>query len=191
LGWWAYHNNPAKIATSEAKRIWPGLRSLTEHPDLLLSIGSGYDSSAVAAQNKEGENLSRWGFLRSLTVLKQCLLQNMNSEAIWKEHFQRLKSSQPSRYIRLNPAFEKNAPSLDMIFYLRNGVLEKVANTYLQRKDIAGKIDELVKRLISSSFYLHLSEYPTVDRGGAITFKGLWNTSPDTKAVFGVLAGLF
>jgi hypothetical protein len=171
-----FHNNPAKIATSEARRIWGD--SLAQYPDVLLSIGSGYHSST--ATGRGNNNLLWWermSFSSTLGVLKRTFLQNMDSEAAWKENFQNLESIQPGRYVRFSPSFENPAPNLDDVSTLENGFLEIEAGKYIQRKEVSDRIDNLVQCLISTSFYFHLSDYPTVHNNGSITFSGLLNPS--------------
>jgi hypothetical protein len=42
-----YHNNPVKIADAESKAIWPNNRAY--HPDILLSLGTGFDKPKTTA----------------------------------------------------------------------------------------------------------------------------------------------
>ena len=111
-----WHNNPIKIADSEAKAIWPDTKHA--HPDLILSIGTGYHTELDATNGTQayldqiisesvpeacGNPISR-NFVYGIaeTGMSQ-FMRSLNSERIWHEWLQARAPSVEfeSRYQRL------------------------------------------------------------------------------------------
>lgn len=160
-----HHNNPASIARQEVSKIWPELCST--HPDILLSIGSGYISESMPLQPYPQPTTIRQGFDRitdiltnlsgvgAWKVLKATLLKNIDSEHAWNnfyEHVGNLENEQ--RYFRLNPPSLAQLPALDDLAALENGTLDLMAHIYVAGNDHL--ISTIARRLIILSFYFEL-----------------------------------
>ena len=51
-----YFNNPVKVADNERRLIWPDVAD--KHPDIILSLGTGQDASAIQQQLGAADELS-------------------------------------------------------------------------------------------------------------------------------------
>jgi hypothetical protein len=172
-----YNNNPARIALCEAKRPWG--KGTTNHPNILLSVGSGY---GVKPPDTAGTGL--WGMFMSLVkcmpmyrtiqVLAGRLNQNLNSEATWLDNYGTLENHKPSDYCRLNPIFSCVPPNLDDITALEDGTLGKEANQFLASPSIQAKIENVVLRLVATSFYFYPLQQAILDDGEGTFFAGLY-----------------
>ncbi|KAJ4183356.1 hypothetical protein NW755_009847 [Fusarium falciforme] len=118
-----WHNNPIRIADSEARAIWPNDKHA--HPDMILSIGTGYHKSELNASNgtqvfldqvinesvpeATGSPKSR-SFIYNIaeTGVSQ-FMRSLNSERIWHEWLQTRAPGDgfESRYRRLNVEFDQ------------------------------------------------------------------------------------
>ncbi|KAF2498872.1 hypothetical protein BU16DRAFT_558910 [Lophium mytilinum] len=162
------HNNPAWIARQEVFKIWPELSG--PHPDILLSIGSGYVNESSKPRQPEQvqskwsrhvqskwSRVSGWflnlGGLQTLNVLKATLLQNLDSEHAWKDRFSEYERElgNERRYFRLSPQCGTELPELDDLAAFESGELAKIADEYLADAGIL--IKTIVRRLITTSFY--------------------------------------
>jgi len=170
------HNNPAWIARQEIPKIWPGL--CNPHPDILLSIGSGYKYEEQSPKSKRHEGvwgkIMGWvkqiGLFETFTVLKANFLQNLDSEYSWKGYFSEFERSQDpavtNRYFRLNPRCEAELPDLDELAAFKNGVLEKTASQYIGEAGLL--IKAIARRLIVTSFYFEPDQPPQETENGKL-----------------------
>jgi hypothetical protein len=155
------NNNPSLLALQEAQELWPEVR--TEHPDLLLSIGSGSPASETRptptsnpTRWQKFKNVFRHEGMQSLEVLKTTLLYNMDSEQLWRAHFrEREAEGAPTRhhYRRLNPIYSLPdvLPELDDLQALSSGTLDNTVKSYVENHSTV--IRSVAHRLIASSFY--------------------------------------
>jgi hypothetical protein len=144
-----YFSNPARAAICEAERIWPSTQGKVT--DLLLSVGNGCNS-----KGDHSLSLRSSGFLGHLHMLKNRLLKNIDSEAMWFESFASMASPHPTRYFRLNPKVRHELPALDDLGALgEGGKLEAIAATYLLDPKTQNQLDNIFLKLISTSFYFH------------------------------------
>ncbi|CEF77784.1 unnamed protein product [Fusarium graminearum] len=120
-----WHNNPIRIADSEAAAIWP--ENTHAHPDILLAIGTGYHESEIHANNGTqvyleqiindavpgAQSAKEKSFLRGIaeTGMNQ-FTSSLNSERIWHEWLQAKSPSTEfeSRYRRVNVEFSRVVP---------------------------------------------------------------------------------
>lgn len=176
-----YYSNPATAAKSEAQRLWPCKN--IQHPDLLLSVGSGRAdrlpamSKLFRAVADAFDAIGVEPLLPELTVLNGCLQESINSEAIWTEEFAPLVRDHPHRYIRLNPNFPAPLLSFDDVEALEKGEIEKKANEYLETDDARREIDRITRCLISTSFYFQPTETPSQQNTGDFKVTGMQPTS--------------
>lgn len=149
-------SNPARVALLEARYLWP--HSLELHPDILVSIGSGYSGDVPASESSN-----------TVDELRGC----KNSEAFWSKTFGEKSQQNPDRYIRLCPKFAGSFPDIDNVEALESKSLEQVTTEFLghgqprteTHNNIGGKVDLLVRRLISTIFYFLLTSPISHDSG--------------------------
>lgn len=172
-----HHNNPAWIALEEAHRLWPS--SFARNPDILLSVGSGHTN--VAPVDLPLETTQAWyeiwkwqpQSLKAIAVLKNALLQAIDSERQWEQRFHGLVFKEPQHYDRLNPVLRCNpVPELDDTSALADGKLDNEADLFLHNPPTRTHLNNVVKRLIASSFYFCPSRTFEEDASGEITIQG-------------------
>src|SRR4051794_26177806 len=78
-----YNNNPISIADSERKLIWPEISHT--HPDLILSVGSGFNPHNTEAPEPEKAARTRSGSWSQLRALYQTCVDHLQS-SIDSEH---------------------------------------------------------------------------------------------------------
>ncbi|KAL6917194.1 hypothetical protein FSST1_008689 [Fusarium sambucinum] len=168
-----WHNNPIRIANSEAAAIWPENRHT--HPDILLSIGTGYHESEIHANNGTqvyleqimneavpgAQSLKEKSFLRGIaeTGMNQ-FTSSLNSERIWHEWLE-AKSPCPefeSRYRRVNVEFSRvvpmDTPTLDAYNCCREAVQKLPDDLF----------ESISDQLIASCFFFRIDRQATPKR---------------------------
>jgi hypothetical protein len=183
-------NNPVEIADWERKTIWPELKD--SDPDILLSIGTGYQETAevaAAARPSPQKKKSSSAFLgRSKTfeyaknlakIAADTLQESMNSEKMWHKFYHSVTrdgdKDRQKKYRRLNPCFA-DVPDLDMVDRINELEAETRAR-YFDSPEVAS----VASTLIASLFYIE--EEPLVDYPKPIPqdweyFTGNGNRSP-------------
>jgi predicted acylesterase/phospholipase RssA len=173
-----HHNNPAWIATQEARRLWPS--AFADHPDIMLSVGTGYAGTTTGIEQPPEVERAWYEFwkwqpksLKTIAVLKNALLQAIDSQKQWEQNFQELEHRKPRHYMRLNPLLRsKPFPELDDIEALDSDKLDIEADLFLRSEAVRSQLHEVVKRLIASSFYFCPSRTFEEDASGDITIQG-------------------
>ncbi|KAK6342107.1 hypothetical protein TWF730_001585 [Orbilia blumenaviensis] len=178
-----YHNNPIYIAESESKLIWPEVEHLP--PDLVLSLGSGYNPSPSLGKEKTFQS---WNPLVRATerlhwMATDHIQSSSSSEATWEKWLKYREDtrltvlpastqSTQNRYIRWSVRFEckDDPPKLDDL-----GSLPRIeAEAEKQAQNLSPQIRRLADRLICSSFFFVLRQtiklYDTID--GGVHFQG-------------------
>jgi hypothetical protein len=168
-----WHNNPIRIANSEAAAIWPDNKHA--HPDILLSIGTGYHESEIHASNGAqvyldqiineavpgAQSVKEKSFLRGIaeTGMNQ-FTSSLNSERIWHEWLQaRAPSTEfESRYRRVNVEFgrviQMDNPTQDAYTCCREAV-----------KSLPDELFEsIADQLIASCFFYRIDRQATPER---------------------------
>jgi hypothetical protein len=150
-----YHNNPINIADQERKLIWPQLAD--EPPDIILSIGTSYNSLSVPRKAVQSPTLRR-GLINHgkqlLKIVMDHIASTLDCERVWEEYMEVLNPSSRDeyRYVRLNPDLLENPPALDQVNKMKP-LLEMVRRQMQKHK----RIDEVACQLIASSFYFEKS----------------------------------
>ena len=160
-----YHNNPINIADQERKLIWPQLAD--EPPDIILSIGTSYNSQSVPGKALQSPIL-RLGVINHakqlLKIAMDHIASTLDSERVWDEYMEVLNSSSRDeyRYVRLNPDLGENPPALDQVNKMKP-LLETVRRQMQKDKRIEG----VASQLIATSFYFEKSgQIETLPDGG-------------------------
>lgn len=145
-----YYNNPVGIADSERRLIWGS--SVCANPDLLLSLGTGFDPQRRERQTQI--NVLKRGIYRETKHLFKMAADRMHDtldcEKAWKEHIRHLPEEiSLSRFVRYSPELVKSLPSLDDIDQLDR--LQELARKELARN--AALFQRLAMQLVATSFY--------------------------------------
>lgn len=173
-------NNPVGLANEERRILWP--ESKDQDPDILLSIGTGYDSllqPRPAAQSKPGP----LDYLKRLFKLAADILQNdLDCQRIWRDFrdSQGIYNFAPEterKYVRLNIDLKdadfgkdkksqvQRVPLLDQVKKME--ILEKIAKGKCSDDDseLALEISRVANTLIASLFYFKVSG---IDKEGTV-----------------------
>lgn len=147
------------IANEERKALWPSLAE--QDPDLLLSIGTGYDPNQHILSTNPGPRSKAGieGHLRRLLKIAMDAIQdNLDCEKTWKNFITAL-GIQPEdeetkrKYQRLNPDFTDSLPKLDEVARM-NELEEKTEIIFLQHP----LISEIANTLIATLFYFEIAQ---------------------------------
>jgi hypothetical protein len=150
-----YHNNPIAIADQERKLIWPQLAN--DPPDIILSIGTSFNSSSIPRKAKQSP-VSRRGVINHAKQLVKIAMDHiastLDSERVWDEYIEVLNPSSRDehRYVRLNPDLPEDPPALDQVHKMKT-LQEAVRRQMREDK----RIGDVALQLISTSFYFEKS----------------------------------
>ncbi|CAI6249812.1 unnamed protein product [Periconia digitata] len=145
------HNNPIKVADREWKLLWPdGLR---EYPDIVLSLGTGYNPHAVRVPVKKSVP-ERVGILSHgmslLKLAKDHIADSLNCEKAWGEYISLLPSNaSSSQFIRFNIPMMNDPPALDDVSKMKT--MQDDVRKQLSRD--SNRTKKLALQLLATSFY--------------------------------------
>ena len=178
-----YHNNPIKLADAERKAIWS--EDKDTHPDIFLSIGTGFGQKEIAAQYNHPAVLSRGmlGYFKTMySIASDHIATGLGCERAWKEWIETKEphSKYRTRYHRLNVPLDFE-PEMDNV-----EDLEKYRD--LARKEMVrqkGSVLNIADLLIASCFFFRFAKEDLVqDRGGRLSCKG--RTVPSLLVINGL-----
>ena len=164
-----YHNNPIQIADKERKLIWPDLEN--EYPDLIVSVGTTYNSAARLSTEKAA--LSRLGVFSHGKALYRIAVDHiasaLDSEKAWHAYLNVLQppSNHRAKYIRLNPQLKEDPPRLDEVERM-----SYIQDVIREMSNLDSTVQKLVLRLIASSFYFEKSQSVELASDGSVTIRG-------------------
>lgn len=164
-----YHNNPIDVAYREQKLIWPDMAD--SHPDIVLSIGTGYNPNSQTRDTHLSRPGSR-GMISYVMGLAKIAMDHihssLDSERTWRVFLER--THPPSRfldrYVRANLALDNDPPSLDNVEMI--DTLSEMTRSRFT-KDISF-IQSISDRLVASSFYFEQSSSAMGAENGDGTF---------------------
>jgi len=135
--------------------IWPQLAN--DPPDIILSIGTSYNSSSVPRKALQSPALRRGVFNHAKQLIKIAMdhiASTLDSERVWDEYIEVLhpSSRDEHRYVRLNPDLPEDPPALDQVHMMRS--LQETVRRQMQKDQ---RIGEVALQLISTSFYFEKS----------------------------------
>ena len=146
---------PAEVVLSEAKSLWPHMRS--NQPDLLLSVGC-HEAAAAASDNT-----------------KDCA----STDAIWSGTFGEKSQQEPGKYIRLNPvvSMQDRLRGLDYAVLLKRQLPFELD---LANVDLCGKVSRVAQRLVTTTFYFERTSRKPREQGdwvisGTLSLRALPN----------------
>ncbi|KAF2792920.1 FabD/lysophospholipase-like protein [Melanomma pulvis-pyrius CBS 109.77] len=189
----AFHNNnPVKVGHLERQLLWTDVQN--KPPDLFLSIGTSQDRRQVvkelAAREPTRKNhlpddntshaahvkaSSKWrhfvGMVHVGKAAFNVLGDAINCERQWEEFLEiSVAQKERSRYMRINPDIKRPPPQLDAkeeIEKLQADVARAVLSHGAELE-----LEEVVFRLIASSFYFDKGKATRSRTGGTATVSG-------------------
>ena len=170
-----YHNNPIQIADKERKLIWPDLEN--ENPDLVVSVGTTYHSTARLSTEKAA--LPRLGVFSHGKALYRIAVDHiasaLDSEKAWHSYMNVLQppSEYRTKYVRINPQINEHPPRLDEVE--RMSYIQDIVREMLGSDE---KIPKVALRLIASSFYFEKSQSVEIASNGRVQIKGMSHAHP-------------
>jgi len=146
-----YHNCPVQVASTESRLIWSDVRDV--HPDIFLSLGTGYDPDAKRAKPNFSRRQKRHSHMfKEAKDLARAYLQTIkDSQTTWSMFVDestkgcRNNPELESRYIRLDLRLDGDVPRLD-----ERGKVDELEKLVDSRVPEAR---EVAHRLIASCFY--------------------------------------
>jgi hypothetical protein len=166
-----YHNNPIEIADQERKLIWPQL--VDYPPDIILSIGTSYNSSSIPRKALTSPTLRRRGMYgghQPLKIAIHHIASTLDSERAWERYIEVLNppSRDKNRYVRLNPDLSEDPPALDQVAKMKS--LQETVRKQIQEDE---RIRNIADQLISTSFYFEKSSEMEALLDGGFECRGI------------------
>lgn len=155
------------VADCERKLLWPHLAQ--KHPDLLLSIGTGFDPTPKPDGDRQGRRTrAKRGALEfAKTVLKittQQIESSLGCERTWSDFLHSIQiqdEDKAAKYRRLTIQFPNCLPRLDQIDQME--WLKEKTEHFCSDNPL---IDEIATKLIASLFYFRLDGASQMVQGG-------------------------
>jgi hypothetical protein len=123
---------PAEVALLEAQSLWPHVSDCP--PEILVSVGCGRSVSRASSKRND------------------CT----GAEAMWTKAFGDKSQKEPDRYIRLSPVFPDSAlPEADDVHLLTESSRLSLARQQIFNRELDGKVDQVVLKIMSTVFYFH------------------------------------
>jgi hypothetical protein len=144
-----FHNNPIKIAHREWKLLWGG--GIYEHPDILLSLGTGFNPASDQAPTKTTQRRRRpFEEVRMLfSLVKNHFEDSLDCEKTWKDYVAPLQDAHHPHFVRFNIPLSNNPPALDDVHRMKQLQEEVRAQLY---KD-STHVHRVAMQLVATSFY--------------------------------------
>jgi len=169
-------NNPVTLANEERKIIWP--ESKNRDPDILLSIGTAFDSSSANRRRDPGprSRAGVGGFARKMFKIAVDIIQDdINCQHTWKKFLEGLAIQEDDKeryrkYFRLNPDLKgtkKPVPKLDAVDQM--DWLETYTKELLIHSQ---ELHAVAATLIASLFYFEISHIEGDTEEGPLTIEG-------------------
>jgi len=173
-------NNPAELANRERKMLWP--ESKHHEPDILLSIGSAFDSSVPPppiATNTDQRGITLFA-KRMLKFVNTVIEDSTNGQRAWKSFVEKLAidkgdQDRQRKYVRLNPDLAKTGtglPKFDDVERM-DQLSEHVNVSYLP--SVSAELRVVADTLVASLFYFEESFFK-VNADEDVTVEGRQRT---------------
>lgn len=144
------------VADLERKLLWPNLAN--KQPDLLLSIGTGFDPTPRIDTDKSRRVRAKRGALEFAKIVLKIAIQqiesSLNCEREWSDFTRSLNlqdEDKAAKYRRLSIEFPSNLPRIDQVDQMP--MLKKVTEDFCANNPL---IDEIATKLIASLFFFRL-----------------------------------
>ncbi|KAI9888422.1 MAG: hypothetical protein M1814_000484 [Vezdaea aestivalis] len=145
-------NNPTEPALCESHIVWPA----NGEPNVLLSVGTGYDNRLQSNTELAVWNILRDGFIARLFRASMALLSGQNA---WRDLWNRLREDVRSDYFRLNLPLGRSEPSLDDVEAMDDLRVQAARHVAAEDDSRAGSgIAEVVEALLTASFFFELDD---------------------------------
>ncbi|CAN9415920.1 unnamed protein product [Alternaria alternata] len=187
-----YNNNPVKVGNRERQLLWPDVQD--NHPDLLLSIGTSQHQQAMEETSRsEKFNMQRdissslshgkvkakvkhfAGMFQFGKAAINKLGDSIHCERQWEQFLDGMErstahSEDSRRYVRINPDIGRVPPRLDDVNEVDR--LQLNVARYLKRPEAMADLEDVVFRLVASSFYFERTHATRDMSQGAAKVKG-------------------
>ncbi|KAI0974552.1 hypothetical protein F4678DRAFT_458515 [Xylaria arbuscula] len=146
-----YHNNPIRIADAELKQMWPQREH--RHPDLLLSIGTGYHKNEIGDVSTPTTTVSSGpiAFAKMMAQLTMDIIKTgLACERAWKDWIETKlpPTEHANRYRRLNVPLDFE-PHMDRVDELDK--YAELASKHMEQQQ--EQINSIAGQLVASCFY--------------------------------------
>ena len=123
------------------------------YPDIVLSIGTGqFPQKPVPLTRASRKTVSNTGIFSNYRQLYQLardhVQASLNSERVWKDHYQTISEPERFRYRRLNLVFNCERPELDDVVKMKS--LQNDARDLLRD---SSEVVRVAHQLVATSFY--------------------------------------
>ncbi|CAN9422509.1 unnamed protein product [Alternaria alternata] len=187
-----YNNNPVKVGNRERQLLWPDVQD--NHPDILLSIGTSQHQQAMVDRSRsERFNMQRdispslshgkvkakvkhfAGMFQLGKAAINKLGDSIHCERQWEQFLDGMErstahSEDSRRYVRINPDIGRTPPRLDDVNEVDR--LQSDVSRYLKGPEAMADIEDVVFRLVASSFYFERTHATRDMSQGSAKVKG-------------------
>lgn len=140
--------------------IWP--ETALDHPDIMLSIGTGYDSSKDLNHptTTQFRRPARRGVISNMKNLKRIaedhIALSSESQRTWNAWYRMVSRSKDdeNRFYRLNVDCRRDPPALDNI-----SAMQELREYTHQQYGANQKIQKIASHLIATSFYINIQSF--------------------------------
>lgn len=143
-------NNPVKIARRESALLWPS----AERPELILSIGTGYESRGAIVPPEPTRGIWYNGFIPRLLRSQLLFSPALDGEQAWQDALDGFPPDLRHDSFRLNCEFRQQLPALDDVTHI--DALSAIAYPIP---------DGLIHALFATSFFFELDSMPVLCAG--------------------------
>ncbi|KAH8624551.1 hypothetical protein IG631_21290 [Alternaria alternata] len=210
-----YNNNPVKVGNRERQLLWPDVQD--NHPDLLLSIGTSqhqqvmveeFHSEKFDMQRNIMSSLSHGkAKLKATSKVKHFagmfqygkaainkLEDSIHPERQWEQFLDGMErntdhSEDSRRYIRINPDIGRKPPGLDDVNEVDR--LQLDVSRHLKEPEAMANLEDIVFRLVASSFYFERTHATRDMSQGAAKVKGKLHCRFEESSDWAKELGLF
>lgn len=163
------YNNPVRPGLREVRRIWGD-----DECDLVLSIGTGFESKLISPVSSNVRNFLQDGALaRFYRASMQSL--SMNGQLSWEDHWHGLGEEAKKRHFRLNLPLIGKEPALDDVNMMQN--------LYDQIQYHLNDMEGIVRAFKAAAYFFELDQ-PLVLEGGRYICRGsILTRSPNSRAL--------
>ncbi|OWY57034.1 zinc ion binding protein [Alternaria alternata] len=210
-----YNNNPVKVGNRERQLLWPDVQD--NHPDLLLSIGTSQHQQAMVEDFRSERFDMQRNIISSLSHGKakikatskvkhlagmfqygkaaiNKLGDSIHCERQWEQFLDGMErstahSEDSRRYVRINPDIGRTPPRLDDVNEVDR--LQLDVSRYLKGSEAMADLEDVVFRLVASSFYFERTHATRDMSQGAAKVKGRLQCRFEESSDWAKQMGLF
>jgi hypothetical protein len=142
------HNNPIRLAFSEARNLWYN----SANPDIILSLGTGSKTTDFSPKLSKYRNVVLDGFLSRVT---RSWISSFDGEQTWREFWSTLSEAQRKKTFRLNSSFPAAQPAMD-----NPSSMEHLSSWVKRQPKAPQQRETVIISLLCASFFFQLDGVP-------------------------------